>query len=188
VDWKRDLHFQTCTTIDTLDYSGTTMNEGSKVIIAAAGQPLRTLPAQVPTDLRLPTGFSAPRVCMPGVLTVQGPIYGLEGGGAIARFCREQTVQSPINQFPWIVVVDDSDFTARNFDNFLWVTFTRSDPASDTDGIASFVDRKHWGCRGALVTDARIKPRHAPPLIEDPAITRRVDALAARGGPLARYL
>ena len=22
VDWRRDLHFQTCTTIDTLDYSG----------------------------------------------------------------------------------------------------------------------------------------------------------------------
>ena len=188
VDWQRDLHFQTCTTIDTLDYSGTAMNEGSKVIIAAAGQPLRTLPAQVPTDLRLPAGFSAPRVCLPGVLAVQGPAYGLEGGGAIARFCREQTVQAPINQFPWIVMVDDSEFTARNLDNFLWVTFTRSDPASDTDGIAAFVDRKHWGCRGALVTDARIKPQHAPPLIEDPAITRRVDALAARGGPLARYL
>ena len=95
---------------------------------------------------------------------------------------------APINQFPWIVVVDDSEFTARNLENFLWVTFTRSDPASDIDGIAAFVDRKHWGCRGALVTDARIKPKHAPPLVEDPAITRRVDALAARGGPLARYL
>ena len=30
VDWTRDLHFQTCTTIDTLDYSGDAMNEGSK--------------------------------------------------------------------------------------------------------------------------------------------------------------
>src|SRR5262249_48053872 len=37
VDWRRDLHFQTCTTIDTLDYSGTGLNEGSKVVIAAAG-------------------------------------------------------------------------------------------------------------------------------------------------------
>ena len=31
VDWKKDLHFQTCTTIDTLDYSGSGLNEGSKL-------------------------------------------------------------------------------------------------------------------------------------------------------------
>jgi 4-hydroxy-3-polyprenylbenzoate decarboxylase len=34
------------------------------------------------------------------------------------------------------------------------------------------------------VIDARIKPHHAPPLLDDPAIERRVDALAAPGGPL----
>ena len=27
VNWERDLHFQTCTTIDTLDYSGSGFNE-----------------------------------------------------------------------------------------------------------------------------------------------------------------
>jgi 4-hydroxy-3-polyprenylbenzoate decarboxylase len=43
---------------------------------------------------------------------------------------------------------------------------------------------KHWGCAGALVIDARIKSHHAPPLVEDPAVSRRVDALAAPGGPL----
>ena len=37
VDWRRDLHFQTRTTIDTLDYSGSGLNEGSKLVIAAAG-------------------------------------------------------------------------------------------------------------------------------------------------------
>ena len=40
VDWRRDLHFQTCTTIDTLDYSGSGLNEGSKVVIAAVGRAL----------------------------------------------------------------------------------------------------------------------------------------------------
>ena len=97
-------------------------------------------------------------------------------------------MESPINRFPWVVIVDDSEFTARHLDNFLWVVFTRSDPAADTDGIGAFVDQKHWGCRGALVTDARIKPKHAPPVMEDPAVSRRVDAMAARGGPLAKYL
>jgi 4-hydroxy-3-polyprenylbenzoate decarboxylase len=83
-----------------------------------------------------------------------------------------------------IVIVDDSEFTSRNERNFLWTTFTRSDPAADIEGIESFIEQKHWGCAGPLVIDARIKPRHAPPLVDDPAIERRVDELAAPGGPL----
>jgi 4-hydroxy-3-polyprenylbenzoate decarboxylase len=87
-----------------------------------------------------------------------------------------------------IVIVDDSHFTATSLNNFLWVVFTRSNPAADLYGVGSFIEQKHWGCRGSLVIDARIKPHHAPPLIEDPQITKKVDARAARGGPLARYL
>ena len=83
-----------------------------------------------------------------------------------------------------MVVVDQSDFAAQTLDNFLWTTFTRSNPAADIYGIESFLPDKHWGCFGSLVIDARSKPHHAPPLVEDPAVTRRVDALAARGGPL----
>jgi 4-hydroxy-3-polyprenylbenzoate decarboxylase len=90
----------------------------------------------------------------------------------------------PINPFPLIVVADDSEFTARMLNNFLWVTFTRSNPAADVHGFGEFIEQKHWGCRGSLVIDARIKPHHAPPLVEDLTVSRRVDALFARGGPL----
>ena len=83
----------------------------------------------------------------------------------------------------WIVLVDDADFTARTLNNFLWVTFTRMNPAVDIDGVGAFTEHKHWGCRGPLVIDARRKPQHAPPLIEDPAVTRRVDELGKAGGP-----
>jgi 4-hydroxy-3-polyprenylbenzoate decarboxylase len=86
--------------------------------------------------------------------------------------------------FPLIVLVDESEFTARTLNNFLWVTFTRSNPAEDIHGVGATVCHKHWGCQGPLVIDARIKPRHAPPLVEDPAVSRRVDALGAPGGPL----
>jgi 4-hydroxy-3-polyprenylbenzoate decarboxylase len=72
--------------------------------------------------------------------------------------------------------------------NLLWVTFTRSDPAADVHGIESFFEFKHWGCHGSLVIDARIKPHHAEPLVEDPQVTRKIDALASRKGPLAAYL
>ena len=73
---------------------------------------------------------------------------------------------------------------AGEWANFLWVTFTRSDPASDSYGLESFTHNKHWGCSGPFVIDARAKPHHAPGLEEDPALVKRVEALAAPGGSL----
>ena len=84
------------------------------------------------------------------------------------------------------MLVDNSAFTAGSLNNWLWVTFTRSNPAVDVYGIGASIRQKHWGCTGALIIDARIKPQHAPPLVEDAAVSRRVDALAAPGGPLHR--
>ncbi len=59
-----------------------------------------------------------------------------------------------------MVIVDDSEFTAASLANFLWVTFTRSNPAADVHGIGEFTANKHWGCTGSLVIDARTKPHH----------------------------
>jgi 4-hydroxy-3-polyprenylbenzoate decarboxylase len=175
VDWSSGLHFQTRTTIDTLDYSGSGFNQGSKVVIAAAGPPRRTLGTSLPADVRLPEGLRNPRVALPGVIVVEG-----RPSSDLSQF----EPPAALSQFPLIVLVDDSEFAARSLNNWLWVTFTRSNPAADIDGIGAFTDQKHWGCTGPLVIDARIKPHHAPPLIEDPAVTRRVDQLAAPGGPL----
>lgn len=183
IDWTGDLHFQTRTTIDTLDYSGHGLNQGSKVVMAAAGPRRRELPVELRSGMRLPDGFSHPRLVLPGILAIHGPKF-VPGSDQICTFCRSFGTDDPICSFPLIVIVDDSEFTARNLGNFLWVTFTRSNPAADIEGIDSFIDQKHWGCRGPLVIDARIKPHHAPPLVEDPEIERRVDALAAPGGPL----
>ena len=179
VNWERDLHFQTRTTIDTLDYSGTALNEGSKVVIAAAGPPVRSLASELPSGVFLPEGFDEPRIAMPGVLALRAaksaPVADLDAAWSNGR--------AP-GGFPLVVLVDDSEFTARTLNNFVWVTFTRSNPAADIHGVAAFIHDKHWGCRGPLVIDARIKPHHAPPLVEDPAVSKRVDALAAPGGPL----
>jgi 4-hydroxy-3-polyprenylbenzoate decarboxylase len=82
------------------------------------------------------------------------------------------------------VIVDDAEFAARSLDNLLWVTFTRSAPASDLEGVEAFAHAKHWGCRGSLVIDARCKSFHAPPLEDDPEVEHRVDELGAAGGPL----
>ncbi len=189
VDWRRDLHFQTCTTIDTLDYSSGRLHEGSKLVVAAAGPQVRTLPVAMDSRVRLPEdlGFTEPRVFLPGILVVQGPPFKAESNGRdriVDRFCTAYRRQDAVSGFPLVVVVDDSQFAAQNLENFLWVTFTRSNPATDIYGIEAFFADKHWGCFGSLVIDARTKPHHAPRLVEDPEVTRRVDQSAAPGGPL----
>lgn len=205
IDWHRDLHFQTQTTIDTLDYSGEGFNQGSKVVWAAVGPPRYTLATEIPSGLSLPDGYHHPRVAMPGVLCVQAPQHPSLSGRSpqdtpsatpssnpgpheLATFCQNLPVTHPINQFRLVVLCDDSDFAAANLRNWLWVTFTRSNPALDIDGIGSQTVHKHWGCRGSLVIDARIKAHHAPPLVEDPQVTQRIDALAASNIPLAKWL
>lgn len=186
VDWQRDLHFQTETTIDSLDYTGTWLNEGSKVIIAARGDRKRSLSSEVPSELPLTSEFSKPRIVFPGVLAVQASSYRDEKSATteIRRLCDSLANTDALEQLPLILVTEDTEFMSRNLNNFLWVTFTRSNPSHDIHGVGGFIDHKHWGCTGPLIIDARLKPHHAPPLIEDPKITSRVDALGKVGGCL----
>ncbi len=71
VDLKRDLHFITRTTIDTLDYSGISLNQGSKLVWAAAGSQKRELSTEMPSNMNLPRGFRDPQVFAPGILVIK---------------------------------------------------------------------------------------------------------------------
>ncbi|MEY3204294.1 MAG: hypothetical protein RLZZ21_625 [Planctomycetota bacterium] len=203
-DWRRDCHFHTETTIDTLDYSGSGFNAGSKLVVAARGPAIRELPIEIRSGGSLPAGFGNPRVCLPGVVAVEGPrieprpvlestgdaatwapAAGATWSADVQRFCAAIGPEHPLRAFPLLVIVDDSSFAAASLENFLWLTFTRSNPAADVHGVDAFTQQKHWGCRGPLVIDARLKPHHAPPCEEDAAVSARVDALCAAGGPLA---
>lgn len=186
IDWSRDLHFQTRTTIDTLDYSGGGLNEGSKVIMAAAGKPRRSLTAVLPGDFRFPQGFGKPQFVMPGILAAEAPKFqGYDAAAEeIGRLARALEASSGFEGIPLLIVGDDSAFTAKSLANFLWSTFTRSNPSHDIYGAGAFTAFKHWGCRGPLIIDARVKSHHAPLLREDPAVTERVNRLALPGRPL----
>lgn len=178
VDWTRDLHFQTRTTIDTLDYSGSGWNEGSKLVIACRGEKRRALSTELPPTFRLPEGFSEPQFCLPGILAIKAPpfVTGSEARAAAEGFCN--ALQNlDLQHIPLILLVDDSRFTAATLNNFLWVAFTRANPSHDVYGVDSFMENKHWGCRGALVIDARKKPHHAPELVADPVVQKRVTRL-----------
>jgi 4-hydroxy-3-polyprenylbenzoate decarboxylase len=184
-DLKRDLHFHTNTTIDTLDYSGSALNEGSKLVVAAAGERRRELWRELPAGFELPRPFDRVRMVMPGVLAVEAPKFSsYEETEREIDALDAQLRARELEGLPLLILCDDAGFTAASLNNFVWVTFTRSNPSHDVHGVGSFVEHKHWGCRGPLIVDARIKPHHAPPLVEDPAVERRVDRLGARGGAL----
>ena len=154
VDWERDLHFQTKTTIDTLDYSGEGLNEGSKVVLAAAGEVKRKLTEILPT-IELPSGFLKPKLVSIGNLVVQG-----KGDIKELISCLEKQNMEGIGL---ITLVDDAHFVSEDFSNWLWVTFTRSNPAYDIYGLNAANKNKHFSCSIPII-DARIKPHHAPVL------------------------
>ncbi len=187
IDFTRDLHFYTRTTIDTLDYTGTDLNSGSKVVIAAAGEKKRELGTHLTSDFSLPLNFSNPQLVMPGILAVNAPKFtnAQNAQSEIEKFDHlSATTHEFLKAFPLIIICDDSDFVAKTLNNFLWVTFTRSNPSHDIYGVNSFIENKHWGCTGSLIIDARIKPHHAPPLIKDSKVEKFVDSLAVKGGSL----
>ena len=185
VSWERDLHFITQTTHDTLDYSGESLNRGSKVIIAAVGVKQRTLPSTLPEDTSLPTGFDKPICIAPGILAVS--VATSHKKDIELNFCKPMTRYKQWNSFPLILLVDESSFTATSYDNFLWETFTRSNPSHDIYGIDAFTHNKHWGCSSSLVIDATLKNHHSPKLEEDPKVLHKLKRLATRNKALAPY-
>jgi 4-hydroxy-3-polyprenylbenzoate decarboxylase len=193
IDLRRDLHFYTKTTIDTLDYSGESLNSGSKVVVAAYGNPKRTLATEIPTYLKdLPDAEA--RLIFPGVVALKTKPY-TDAAATKSEVDRieshwrnthqpissEETLKSEI---VWIVWCDDAVFTAANMRNFLWVAFTRSNPSHDLHGLGAVVENKHWGCTGPVLLDARIKPHHAPAMTPDPTVERNIDRLFQPGGSL----
>ena len=178
IDLSRDIHFQTKTTIDTLDYSGDGLNTGSKVIIAAAGEKKRELLSELPSNFVLPSAFKNPRLVTKGIVAIE-----------LTDDKRQSTVESIIKEIsgqwtvdsglPLIVICDAADFLAKDFANFLWVTFTRSNPSHDIYGINERFENKHWCC-DTLIIDARIKPHHAPVLEKNAAVEKRVDEILSK--------
>ncbi len=183
----RDVHFYTNTTIDTLDYSGTGLNFGSKVVFAAYGEVVRELCNEVPDAMKNLQGVESVQLVIPGIVAMQTKKYVDENVTQVELQQLNEQLKNRLDeltQLPMIVWCDDVEFVAANLRNYLWVTFTRSNPATDIHGIASFTKNKHWGCNGPLIIDARVKPHHAPPVVPDPAVEKKVDRLFDKGGSL----
>ncbi len=188
VDFQNDVHFYTRTTIDTLDYSGDGLNTGSKMVIAAVGKPKRVLSKDVPNKLTLPEGFFNPKIVFPGVLAIQAkPFQNYKHENYILKELGNYLYENhfeDLKGIAHIIICDDSEFVSKTLNNWLWVTYTRANPSHDVYGVGEFTEFKHWGSKGALIIDARIKPHHAPALEKNPKIEEKVDRLFEKGGSL----
>ena len=187
IDLARDVHFYTNTTIDTLDYSGSSLNSGSKVVFAAYGEVIRSLCREVPQELLELHHFENPVLVMPGIVVVKASAFTTYEEAAIEMKQLDEQLMEHVENLktlPILIVADSSEFTGKNLRNFLWVTFTRCNPANDIYGVQAFVNYKHWGCNGPLIIDARIKPHHAPPVETDSTVERNIERLFNKGGSL----
>ncbi len=186
VDWTRDLHFQTKTTMDTLDYSGDGWNAGSKVVIAACGQATRVLSNQAPS-LPKSEAYTNPSVIAPGILALQIKPFTDETSYQDVQALAHALEGLNVDDFPLVIACDDSNFMSADFSNFLWAAFTRVNPSHDIHGVNAFTEHKHWGCQGPLILDARIKPHHAPPLEMPKEVEQAIERFFKKGASLAGY-
>lgn len=189
IDLKRDIHFYTNTSLDTLDYSSGKLNKGSKLVVAAYGNKIRELYANIPPELQSLQTFFNPQIIFPGVLILEGKTFENYQTTKNEIQILHQEIQEksiPLHGFPLIVITDDSHFVSRHINNWLWVTFTRSNPASDVYGLNEKINHHHFEMDN-LIIDARLKPHHAPVLEKDKNIEKKIDKMFSKGGELYEW-
>lgn len=179
LDTKRDIHFYTKTSIDTLDYSGEGLNEGSKAVIAAYGDKIKDLITELPSEIFNVKGVLDAQFILPGVVMIKFNSYTTQtiAKKEIAEFSEALKQLKQLDGIAQIVLFDDFDFGKDKLQDYLWVTYTRSNPSHDIYGIDEFTDNKHWGCNGALIFDSRKKPHHAPELKLDAKASEKADLI-----------
>ena len=119
-DPTRDLHFITKTTIDTLDYSGSGWNAGSKMIWACRGDARRVLASKVPMDLELGKDFGFATFVQPGILALEGPKFEDESSYQDIQKLTERMERFDWEGIPLLILCDDARFLAEDFGNYLW--------------------------------------------------------------------
>jgi 3-polyprenyl-4-hydroxybenzoate decarboxylase len=169
VDWKKDLFVFANVSQDTLDYTGPSVNKGSKAMLMGLGkEPLRALPEAFKGSL--PPGCIKPEVFLPGTMVVQGPTFESDPkiAGKIAEW-------EGLADWPVLLLVDDTKAATENLQEFLWTFFTRFEPAADIHGAKSSVVRFHVGLQTPVVFDCRMKPWYPEILEVDSATKQKVD-------------
>jgi 4-hydroxy-3-polyprenylbenzoate decarboxylase len=178
MDFSNDLHFYTNTTMDTLDYSGDGLNSGSKLVLAAYGDVRRKLATTIPEKI---TALNAnASLIMPGVIAVNAATATIHSIQEKLKGQGENLLEQ--DGIAMIIITEDATWMAAEFNNFIWAAFTRTNPSKDIEGVDSYINNKHWGCKGPLIFDATIKKHHAPAVVKDNEVEKRVSAILSKYG------
>jgi UbiD family decarboxylase len=165
--FETDLFVFSNLAMDTLDYTGPKVNEGSKGVLMGLGEAIRSLPPAF--SGALPAGARRLAVFCPGALVLDGLSYRDDKNWP-ARVAADPAVSG----WPLVVLVDDAASAAKDERSFLWHVFTRFEPAADLHGSRR-IARNHVAFSPPVVLDARTKP-WMPGLVEaDPETARKVD-------------
>jgi UbiD family decarboxylase len=168
---ETDLYVFSNLSMDTLDYTGPVVNEGSKGVWLGLGDPVRELPRGFSAP-EIPRGTTDVHVFCPGCLVVGGPTFA-DDPGAAARFAAHPAFAG----WPLIVLTDEPHRAAASPINFLWTTFTRFEPAADLHAATTALVRHHVSYTPPILIDARMKPWYPKELFADEAtaatVTRR---------------
>jgi 3-polyprenyl-4-hydroxybenzoate decarboxylase len=165
---ETDLYVFSNLSMDTLDYTGPAVNEGSKGVWLGLGDPVRELPRSF-SSATLPSGVSAATVFCGGCLVITGPSY-LSEPGAASRLASDPRLAA----WPLVVLSDDCSRATRSDMNFLWTTFTRFEPGADLASARQRIVRNHIAHSGPIVIDARMKPTYPRELFCDDDTARLV--------------
>jgi len=148
---ETDLYVFSNLSMDTLDYTGPAVNEGSKGVWLGLGDAVRALPREFKGPA--PAGITDVRVFCGGCLVVGAPGCAAEPGAA-ARVAGD----AAFRDWPLVVLTDEPARAAASPMNFLWTTFTRFEPAADIHAAERRIARNHIAYRAPIVIDARLKP------------------------------
>jgi UbiD family decarboxylase len=168
-DFETDLFVFANLSMDTLDYAGPRLNEGSKGVLVGLGEKRRQLPGEF--HGRPGPHCRAARVFCPGCLVIEGPPHSSEPEAA------GELVRDPaFADWPLLVLTDDAQRATRSTMNFLWSTFTRFDPAADIHAREVSLVHNHVVRRAPILIDARMKAPYPEELSCDAHTSERVDA------------
>jgi len=150
---ETDLYVFSNLSMDTLDYSGPKVNEGSKGVWLGLGDPVRDLPREFHPPVPPPSDVTDVRVFCGGCLVVTGPAFA-DDREAPARIAAHPAFAG----WPLVVLSDEAERATRSAMNFLWTTFTRFEPAADIHAASAHIVRNHVAYSGPVCIDARMKP------------------------------
>jgi len=160
---ETDLYVFSNLSMDTLDYTGPTVNEGSKGVWLGLGDPVRELPREFRPTVPPPSEVTGVSVFCGGCLVVGVPAAA-DDPGAGARLAAHPAFAG----WPLVVLTDEPRRATASVINFLWTTFTRFEPAADIHAAATRVVRHHVVHEPPVLIDARRKPSFPKELAADP--------------------